>query len=379
MNRQLMNRNSGSWTRRQLLSAGMVAAPTMLVAPALALNSRPVIAAIGEKHLRVVDIQRTTVRLPFRDAPRRAMDRELPHWRYVEVFEVRLSSGVIGVGETLLYYTWGVSDDDDVRRAMGSNAADLMWDDSLGAGLQIALFDAVAKTCEVPLHRLLGHQRHQTTPLSWWNIDMPPNDMASECAEALRQGYTSYKTKGRPWFDLWQQVEEVSGAVPESFKLDIDFNDTLRDADRAIPILTRLEKNPRIDIYETPIPQNDVEGNRRLRAATRVSIALHYGSPPPAVANFPRRLRWIRGWRRRSSSNGAGRLFGRSGSAILAAAGGDGNHSGLLIAPWCCLQPRNLARCELPSAVQGRLAAIANRRQRRQSSNPYNTWPGTCT
>ena len=280
--RQPITRRKSLWTRRQLLGSGMAAAS--LVAPSLAFRSTRLIAAVKERHLRVEDIRRTTVRLPYRDAPRRAMDRELPHWRYVEVFEVKLSSGQVGIGETLLYYTWGVTGDEDVQRAMHKNAAELMWDDSLGAGLQIALFDAVAKTCEVPVHRLLGRQRHETTPLSWWNIDMSPQDMASECAEAMSQGYTSYKTKGRPWFDLWQQVDAVSKAVPESFKLDIDFNDTLRDADRALPILMRLEKNPRIDIYETPIPQSDVEGNRRLREATRVAIALHYGSPPPAVA-----------------------------------------------------------------------------------------------
>ena len=71
--------------------------------------------------------------------------------------------------------------------------------------------------------------------------------------------------------------------VPEAFKLDMDFNDTLLDADRAIPILTELESNPRLDIYETPIPQRDVEGNRRITEATRVKIALHYGTPKPRV------------------------------------------------------------------------------------------------
>ncbi len=228
-------------------------------------------------------VDRTTVRLPYREVPRRAMDRELPHWRYSEIFEVELQSGAVGIGETLLYYTWGVSTDDDVRRVSGQNAADLMWDDSLGAGLQAALFDAVARTLDVPVHRLLGPQVHERTPLSWWNIDTPPEDMAAECREAYRQGYMSYKTKGRPWFDVWKQVETAAAAVPEAFKIDMDFNDTLLDADRAIPILKDLEKVPQVDIYESPIPQRDVEGNRRIRDATRVNIAMHYGTPSPRV------------------------------------------------------------------------------------------------
>jgi galactonate dehydratase len=229
-------------------------------------------------------IERTTVKVPFREVPQRAMDRELPHWRYSEIIEVHLRCGAVGHGETLLYYTWGVPTDEAVSRAVGKNAASLVWNDSLGAGLQMALFDAVARGLDVPIHRLLGKQVHDKTPLSWWNIDMPPEDMAAECAEAQRQGYTAYKTKGRPWFDLWAQVEAVARTVPESFKLDLDFNDTLLDAERAIPILKQLEKYGQIDIYETPIPQADVPGNQAIRKATRVQIAMHYGNPPPAVA-----------------------------------------------------------------------------------------------
>ncbi len=248
-----------------------------------AVDRSAVRSARNSKHFTIKDIRRTTVKIPYREVPRRAMDRELPHWRYSEITEVTLASGVVGFGETMLYYTWGETTDERVSAAMGKNAVDLMWDDKNGAGLQIALFDAVGKTIGVPVHRLLGHKQYDRTPLSWWNIDMPPEDMATECKEALASGYMSYKTKGRPWFDLWEQVDVAAKAVPREFKIDMDFNDTLRDAERAIPILKELEKYPQIDIYETPIPQGDVAGNRAIREATRVNIALHYGSPRPAV------------------------------------------------------------------------------------------------
>ena len=236
------------------------------------------------RHLVVERVDRVTLKVPFRPVPARAMAREIPHWQYTELCFVQLRSGVTGLGETLLYYTWGVPSDAAVRRVLGQNAAEFMWDESLGAGLQIALFDAVARTLEVPIHRLLGKQVYQKTPLSWWNIDMPVEDMVSECKEALRQGYLAYKTKGRPWFDVWAQVEGVARALPAEFKLDMDFNDTLLDADRAIPILKELEQYPQIGIYETPIPQSDVEGNKRIKQAVRTPIAMHYGSPPPRVA-----------------------------------------------------------------------------------------------
>lgn len=238
-----------------------------------------VMARTTGSDMRIVKIERVTVRVPYREVPRRNMDRELPHWRYSEIFTVHLGSGARGYGETLLYYTWKATRDEDVRRVEGRNAASVMWDDSLGAGLQMALFDAVARSLDVPVHRLLGDQVHDRTPLSWWNIDTSAEDMASECREALEQGYLAYKTKGRPWFDLWAQVETATKVVPDRFKIDMDFNDTLLDADRAIPILRELDAYPEIEIYETPIPQEDLAGNRRIRQAVRGQVSMHYGRP----------------------------------------------------------------------------------------------------
>ena len=238
----------------------------------------------AHRGLEIAKIKRTTVKVPFREVPARNMDREIPHWRYSEIFEVTLKSGHTGFGETLLFYTWGATTDADVKRAEGKNAAEIMWDDSLGAGLQMALFDAVARANDVPVHALLGNKVNDRTPLSWWNIDTSAKDMALECQEAKRQGYKAYKTKGRPWFDVWKQVDEACKVVPDDFMIDMDFNDTLLDAKRGIPILKDLEKYPQICIYETPIPQGDIKGNQAIKAATHVEIAHHYGHPKPLLA-----------------------------------------------------------------------------------------------
>ena len=270
--------------RRQFLLASAAAFAAANSLPAM---TRRAIAAQGAiasaKHFEITDIRRSVHRMEFREVPRRNMDREIPHWRYSEICRVTLSCGVTGIGETLMYYTWGATADDDVARAHGRNALDLLWDDSLGAGLQMALFDAIGRAAEMPVHALLGEKLNSDTPLSWWNIDTSAADMAAECRTALEQGYMSYKTKGRPWFDVFKQVEQSAAVVPPEFKIDMDFNDTLRDADRALPILKRLEAYPQVDIYETPIPQDDVEGNRRIAEATRVNVAMHYGNPSPST------------------------------------------------------------------------------------------------
>jgi L-alanine-DL-glutamate epimerase-like enolase superfamily enzyme len=252
------------------------------VSASMPLWNPPVLAnSISSKWLTIESIERVTLNVPFRDVPARAMAKEVPHWVYSEVLQVKLKSGVIGFGETMLFYTWKTTSDEIVKEAIGKNAAQMMWRDDLGAGLQIALFDAVAKSLEAPVHALLGTKIYDETPLSWWNIDTSPEDMAAECKLAYEQGYLAYKTKGRPWFDLWTQMEQATKVVPPEFKIDMDFNDTLLDAERGIPILKQFEHYPQVDIWETPIPQSDIAGNHRIATEMNAKVAMHYGNPEP--------------------------------------------------------------------------------------------------
>jgi len=234
--------------------------------------------------LNIVGIDRFSIKTPYRPIVARNMMRELPHWDIFEICKVTLHNGVVGYGETMSFYTWGATGEEDLKRAWCKNAAELMWDDSLGSGLQMALFDAVARAAEVPIHALLGRQVRDRAHVSWWDFDMPPADLAAECALAHRTGYTSFKTKARPWWDLYDQLAAVAAEVPESFDMDFDFNATLLNADHAERILPYVEERfPIVAIWESPIPQGDVAGGRRVQQFTRAAIAHHYGSPDIAV------------------------------------------------------------------------------------------------
>lgn len=274
------------FARRDLLRGGAIGASlAALASRAEAFATPGLVDEADESHpFRVKHIERTTVKLPYREVVERNMARELPHWKYLEVCEVELESGKVGIGETMLFYTWGATGDDDVARAQGANALKLMWDDSLGAGLQMAIMDAVARTLSVPIHALLGPKARDKAPLSWWAIDMSPEDWLSECKDAQAQGYTAFKTKGRPWFDIREQVRLLASNLPANFKIDMDFNETLLDAERAIPILKELEVYPQVGIYESPIPQADIPGNQAIRKAVKTPIAMHYATPPAVEA-----------------------------------------------------------------------------------------------
>jgi len=231
--------------------------------------------------LRIKDVERIVVDVPFTPRCQQWNAREVWQWRISEVIRVTADApDLVGYGETLPHYTWGQVSDDAIARVKGGNPADFLGDDSLGAGLQMALYDLVGKALEVPVHRLFNLPRvREWCPISWWNIDMPPAEFSAEAQDAVACGYTSYKIKARPWWDVFAQVEAISQVTPPHFRLDLDWNQMLLNAGNATPVLAELDKQERIAIYESPILQRDVEGHRQLRQKTTRPLALHFGDP----------------------------------------------------------------------------------------------------
>jgi L-alanine-DL-glutamate epimerase-like enolase superfamily enzyme len=237
--------------------------------------------------LRIKDVERIVLDVPF--TPRCQPWNALLYlqWRVAEIIRVTTDAGFVGYGETLLHYTWGRVPDDGIERVKGRNPADFLGDDSLGAGLQQALYDVVGKALGVPVYRLFNLPRvREWCPIAWWNTKMPPEVLAEEAQDAVAQGYTAHKFKVRPWFDVYAQVEAVSAVTPPYYTLDLDWNEMLLNVGNAAPVLTELDRYERVAIYESPIFHPDVEGYRILRRKVTHPIAVHFGVPP-----FPTAIR----------------------------------------------------------------------------------------
>ena len=71
------------------------------------------------------------------------MHRERPGWTLFEVTKVTLANGVVGFGESMVQYGGRPLADEIIGRVTGRPAAESMWDDGIGHGLQMALFDAI--------------------------------------------------------------------------------------------------------------------------------------------------------------------------------------------------------------------------------------------
>ncbi|MCZ6678542.1 MAG: enolase [Candidatus Poribacteria bacterium] len=233
--------------------------------------------------MKVVDVERIIVEVPFTPRQQEITTQSVStvyNWSVLELCKVTADTGHVGWGETVSHYTYGRVTEKGAARVMGQSPAKLMNDDSLGSGLQMALFDVVGKIMEVPVYELLGTKVRDATPISWWSIDASPENWAAEASDAVKNGYTSFKNKPRPWWDIVTQVDAVSKVIPPDFKLDLDPNSSLRDAETAIPVMKKLEKYSNVAIYESPIPQEDIAGNKQIREAIDRQVAMHFGSPP---------------------------------------------------------------------------------------------------
>ena len=232
--------------------------------------------------ITIKDVERLTVHVPFTPRCEIWCAREQYQWDISEVLRITTDDpDIVGYGETMPHYTWGKVSDEAIGRVTGRNAAEFLGDDTLGAGLQMAIYDIVGKANGVSAYKLFNLPRiREWCPISWWNVDMSPADFAAEAAEAVGRGYTSHKIKGRPWWDIYAQVEAIREAVPDYYQLDIDWNQMLANVSNAVPVLQKLDTYPIVSLYESPIFQSDVEGNRHLRSKISRPLAHHFGNPP---------------------------------------------------------------------------------------------------
>jgi L-alanine-DL-glutamate epimerase-like enolase superfamily enzyme len=229
---------------------------------------------------RVKDVERIVVQIPFRDSVAKWFSISANHCQVIEVIRIITDDpDVVGYGETMIDYV-AVSHsvtDEGVARIIGRPISDLMTDETLGAGVQMALYDAVGKATGMSVHQLLGKPMvRQWCPVSWWNMEAPPDVLAAEAKLALEAGYMAHKIKARPWFDIYEQVNQISKVTPIGYAIDIDWNCQLNQSANAVPVLAELSLQERVGLFEDPIARDDVVGQRAVRERASRPIATHF-------------------------------------------------------------------------------------------------------
>ena len=196
--------------------------------------------------MKITHAEAIALNIPFyAEHVTRAMQRASTHDERVWVVRLETDNGLVGWADN--------HGQPSVDGLVGQNPASLINRDDIGFGPQVACLDLVGQDNGVPVHELLGVKLRDRCPISWWDIDMPPQDWVAEAEESLKRGYTCIKMKARPWRDIIAQTDAVAKVVPADYKFDVDFNGFLLNQAKAEITLQKLDENPNVGMYESPV------------------------------------------------------------------------------------------------------------------------------
>ena len=132
------------------------------------------------------------------------------------------------------------------------------------AAIEMACVDLTARACGVAVHTYLGGAVKDTLLFNAWIGILPPDEAAAETVAWQKRGFRSAKIKvgGNIEADR-DRVKAVRAAVGSDFRLRIDANAGY-DADTSIR-LARMMAPFDLQLFEQPVPADDIEGMARVR------------------------------------------------------------------------------------------------------------------
>ncbi len=138
-------------------------------------------------------------------------------------------------------------------------------------GVDVALWDLVAKRRGQPLARLLSEEPRSEILV---NALIGGEDIASAAGRALAEGFTLLKLKvgARPLAEDRARVDAVRGVLGPGVKLRLDANGAWPDPASAAAALDGFG-SAHLDSVEQPVPARELNALRWLRTRTPAAIA----------------------------------------------------------------------------------------------------------
>ena len=151
---------------------------------------------------------------------------------------------------------------------MSSGTADFL---DARAAIEMACVDLTARRLGVAVHAYLGGAVKETVHFNAWIGILPPDEAAKETAGWQRRGFRSAKVKVGGGIDADRdRIKAIREAVGADFKLRIDANAGY-DAETSIK-LARMVARFDLQLFEQPVPADDIEGMRRVRQSAGIPI-----------------------------------------------------------------------------------------------------------
>ncbi len=135
------------------------------------------------------------------------------------------------------------------------------------AALECACLDLVGRFLGVPLWKLLGLHPAKAPLTSYTLPILSPGEVLQAAGEV--EGFPIFKLKVRSLEDL-ESVKVLREARPQA-TLRVDANEALSLED-ALRMVRELEALGGVDLFEQPLPREDLEGLARVKEASAIPI-----------------------------------------------------------------------------------------------------------
>lgn len=141
------------------------------------------------------------------------------------------------------------------------------------AGVEVALYDLIAKYLNVPLYKLLGGKlKGKVAPASSLIPLLPPEEAALVAEDYLKRGVKVLKMKvgDEPSLDV-ERVRSIREAVGDKVILNLDVGESWGTAKRSLKIIKKLERYG-VEFVEQPVLAHDIEGLKEVTRSTEITI-----------------------------------------------------------------------------------------------------------
>ncbi len=202
------------------------------------------------------------------------------------------AEGVEGIGEVSGTYLWSGEGFETaeaairnvlapllVGRELYPNAVRVVMDNALAgfpftkAGIEMACWDALAKSCDVSVGTLLGGAVRNSVRSKFSISGVAPHDAAVIAKQAWEAGFRKFKVKvGTGLSHDLARVAAVRRILGDEVSLGVDANGgwSLGEARRALPSLEEM----RIAVIEQPLQKGNLHETALLRAHSKIPILL---------------------------------------------------------------------------------------------------------
>lgn len=199
------------------------------------------------------------------------------------LIEMELDNGVIGFGECYRGHSWATVEA-VAKRLLGSTLAAIPLQQVPIArcrehdGLELAVWDAYAKTHDLRLCDLLGGPLRDRVKVGAWTGHRKVEEIPAMAAEFARQGFDCWKFKCDLEDDVVGWCQAVKSGAP-GMSVILDPNERWEQSHEAARRLRALAEVGNLLCLEDPLPRWMLAEYRALRHLGLGAVALHVSLP----------------------------------------------------------------------------------------------------